>query len=55
MTAGTGACRDQAAREETPVQTASYDFAAIRQARMEWGLFRDRRPKCYGVICDLNG
>ena len=33
------------------VITAAYDFAAIRQARLEWGLFRDRRPGCYGAIC----
>ena len=26
---------------------------AIRRLRFEWGVFRDRRPGCYGAICDL--
>ena len=55
LTDETGAVLVQAGRDEDAILTASYDFAAIRQARMEWGLFRDRRPKCYGAICDLNG
>ena len=55
LTDETGAVLVQAGRDQDAVLTASYDFAAIRQARMEWGLFRDRRPKCYGAICDLNG
>ena len=41
----------QADRTGDAVITAAYDFAAIRQARLEWGLFRDRRPGCYGAIC----
>lgn len=53
LTDETGAVLAQANREGDAVLTASYDFAAIRQARMEWGLFRDRRPNCYGAICDL--
>ena len=35
----------------TVLETTAYDFAAIRQTRLEWGLFRDRRPGCYGAIC----
>ena len=54
LTDETGAVLAQAGRDEDAVLTASYDFAAIRQARLEWGLFRDRRPECYGAICDLN-
>ena len=53
LTDETGAVVAQAGRDQDEVLTASYDFAAIRQARMEWGLFRDRRPACYGAICDL--
>ena len=53
LTDETGAVLAQAGRDEDAVLTARYDFAAIRQARLEWGLFRDRRPKCYGAICDL--
>ena len=54
LTDETGAVLEQAGRDEDAVLTASYDFAAIRQARLEWGLFRDRRPGCYGAICDLD-
>ena len=54
LTDETGAVLAQAGRDEDAILTASYDFAAIRQARLEWGLFRDRRPECYGAICDLN-
>ena len=53
MTDETGAITAQAGRDGDAVLTARYDFAAIRQARLEWGLFRDRRPGCYGAICDL--
>lgn len=54
LTDETGAVLTQAERDGDAVLTASYDFASIRRARMEWGLFRDRRPECYGAICDLN-
>ena len=54
LTDETGAVLVQAERDGDAVLTASYDFASIRRARMEWGLFRDRRPECYGAICDLN-
>lgn len=54
LTDETGAVLAQAERDGDAVLTASYDFASIRRARMEWGLFRDRRPECYGAICDLN-
>lgn len=54
LTDETGAVLAQAERDGDAVLTASYDFASIRWARMEWGLFRDRRPECYGAICDLN-
>ena len=53
LTDETGAITAQAGRDGDAVLTARYDFAAIRQARLEWGLFRDRRPGCYGAICDL--
>lgn len=54
LTDETGAVLTQAERDGDAVLTTSYDFASIRRARMEWGLFRDRRPECYGAICDLN-
>ena len=54
LTDETGAVLAQAETSGDAVLTAAYDFARIRQARMEWGLFRDRRPGCYGAICDLD-
>lgn len=53
MTDATGAILTQAPREGDMVLHAEYDFAAIREERLSWGLFRDRRPECYGEICDL--
>ena len=54
LTDETGAVLEQAGRDGDAVLTASYDFGTIRQERLEWGLFRDRRPKCYGAICDID-
>lgn len=53
MTDATGAVLTQAPREGDMVLHAEYDFSAIREERLSWGLFRDRRPECYGEICDL--
>ena len=53
MTDATGAVLTQAPRESDTILHAEYDFAAIREERLSWGLFRDRRPECYGEICDL--
>lgn len=53
LTDATGAILTQAPREGDMVLHAEYDFAAIREERLSWGLFRDRRPECYGEICDL--
>ena len=40
----------QADREGDCVIMQSFDLETIRKARLEWGLFRDRRPECYGII-----
>lgn len=53
MTDATGAVLTQAPREGDTILHAEYDFAAIQEERLSWGLFRDRRPECYGEICDL--
>ena len=45
----------QAGREEETVLTAAFDFEAIRIQRAAWGLFRDRRPDCYGPLLTLDG
>lgn len=52
MTDETGDIISSAGRDEDAVLVSSYDFDKIREARMSWGLFRDRRPEMYGIICD---
>lgn len=52
MTDETGDIISSAGRAEEAVLVSSYDFDKIREARMSWGLFRDRRPEMYGIICD---
>ena len=52
MTDETGDIISSAGRDEEAVLVSSYDFDKIREARMSWGLFRDRRPEMYGIICD---
>lgn len=47
ITDATGAIIKEAGREEETVIAASFDFDEIRRSRVEWGLFRDRRPDCY--------
>ena len=51
LTDETGAVLCQAERSGEAVLTACYDFSEIRSERLSWGLFRDRRPECYGEIC----
>ncbi|MDO4262431.1 MAG: N-carbamoylputrescine amidase [Eubacteriales bacterium] len=46
----TGELRASAGRDEETVLTASFDLDEIAQARLEWGLYRDRRPGCYRMI-----
>ena len=50
-----GEIQAQAGREEETVLTASFDFEANRIQRAAWGLFRDRRPDCYGPLLTLDG
>lgn len=40
-----------AEKSETKILLAQFNFEKIRQERLEWGLFRDRRPDCYEEIC----
>ena len=50
MTDETGALLCEAGREGDEILISEYDFEKNRKARLEWGLFRDRRPECYGKI-----
>ncbi len=50
LTTETGAVAKQASRTEETVLLHTYDLDAIAREKLEWGLFRDRRPSCYGDI-----
>ncbi|MGN1094820.1 MAG: N-carbamoylputrescine amidase [Eubacteriales bacterium] len=52
MTDHTGKIIAEAPRSEDAVLFSEYDFDEISEARLSWGLFRDRRPEMYGEICD---
>lgn len=43
----TGAKLVEAGRSEERVIAAEFDLDELSKARLEWGLFRDRRPECY--------
>jgi len=50
LTDETGGIVSEADRASECVRYAKYDFERIQKDRLNWGLFRDRRPECYGVL-----
>ena len=52
LTDETGELLARAGRDTEEVIYAEYDFAVLREARLEWGVFRDRRPEMYGRITE---
>lgn len=50
MTDATGELIQSASRDREEILTASYDLEQCARERLEWGLFRDRRPECYGEL-----
>ncbi|MET0016736.1 N-carbamoylputrescine amidase [Oscillibacter sp.] len=52
ITDGTGDLAASAGREEETVLTASFDLDVLEEERLNWGIFRDRRPECYQVISE---
>ncbi len=50
LTDETGELVVTAARDQEEILTAEYDLDELQAKRLEWGLFRDRRPECYGAI-----
>ena len=52
ITDETGELIIQAERSGDSVITAKLDLEQADKARLEWGLFRDRRPECYGIISE---
>ena len=54
ITDHTGAKLAEADRESQSVITATIDLAETRQARVAWGVYRDRRPDLYGGLMELD-
>ena len=52
ITDGVGEIIVQAGREGDAVITAELDLDACDRARLEWGVFRDRRPDRYKIISE---
>lgn len=50
MTDERGALVREAGRDGEEILLYAYDLDAIARQRLEWGLFRDRRPECYGDL-----
>ncbi len=50
LTDNTGEILESAGRTDEAVLLHTYDLDELFAARLEWGLFRDRRPECYGAI-----
>ncbi len=50
LTDETGEIDARAGRDEEKILYKSYDFEKLRGERLEWGVFRDRRPEMYGQL-----
>jgi N-carbamoylputrescine amidase len=55
ITGPTGALLARAPRAGEAVLTATVDMDAAAEIRRTWGVFRDRRPECYGALATLDG
>lgn len=55
ITNATGEKIAEASRDEQEILIAQLDLDALMKQRLEWGLFRDRRPELYGPIMTLDG
>lgn len=53
MTDETGEILQNASRNQEEILVETYDLDDLAAKRLEWGLFRDRRPECYGEISGL--
>ncbi len=54
MTDITGAKIAEASRDKEEIIYAEYDLDENRKHKAYWGLFKDRRPECYGAIVTPN-
>ena len=46
----TGALVEEAGRDKETILLHTFDLDAVREMRLSWGVFRDRRPEMYGEI-----
>jgi N-carbamoylputrescine amidase len=51
----TGELLTEASRTDPSVLTETFDLDAVRDLRLSWGVFRDRRPDLYGALSTLDG
>lgn len=51
----TGKKLAEADRSTETVLTAEFDLDALEAQRIEWGVFRDRRPELYGILTTNDG
>jgi N-carbamoylputrescine amidase len=45
----------EASRTEETVLVAEFDLEQLEMQRLEWGIFRDRRPDLYSLISSYDG
>ena len=50
ITDHTGAIKTSLGRTEEGVITETFDLDALREDRLSWGIFRDRRPEAYQIL-----
>lgn len=55
ITNGTGEVIAEASRDKEEILTAEFDLEELEKARVEWGIFRDRRPELYKAILTYDG
>lgn len=48
----TGDIKESFGKTEEGILVHTFDLDQIKEDRLSWGLFRDRRPECYKVICE---
>ncbi|SHH14051.1 N-carbamoylputrescine amidase [Clostridium grantii] len=51
----TGKIIKEADREEETIILTEFDLDALEEQRLEWGIFRDRRPELYNTIATYDG
>ena len=52
ITDETGEILQSASRDKEEIILQEFDLDSIAENRLSWGVFRDRRPKCYKVITE---